>query len=106
MSDLIISLEEIETYYWIIFAIAVALFWAATLLMFSLMFDVLRWFQKRKRTKKRAIADEVINSQKQLNASEINKLIDELISLNNWFVGKTEDDRVRVSKLREIRDET
>ena len=86
--------------------IAICLF--VILIWFLLLFIVLGAgaAQKRRRTKKRAIADKVISSQKQLKASEINKLIDELASLNNKLIGESEEDRVRISKLRAIRNDT
>lgn len=90
----------------LIIFIAICLF--VILIWFLLSFIVLGAgaAQKRKRTKKRAIADKVISSQKQLKASEINKLIDELASLNNKLIGESEEDRVRISKLRAIRNDT
>ena len=51
------------------------------------------------------IADQVINGQRQLKANEIDKLIDDLLRLNNLFIGESEEGRVRVERLRRIRDE-
>ena len=61
--------------------------------------------QKRRRAKNRVIADMVISGQRDAGIREINGLIDELLRLNNRFVGESEEDRIRVEQLRRIRDE-
>ena len=65
-----------------VLCLLVILFW------FMLVFVAgLGLSQKRKRVKRRTLADQVINGQRQLKACEINKLIDELLRLNNLLIG-------------------
>ena len=68
------------------------------------------WFgfgfsRRRKHDEKRSEADQIINGQKQLNTDGINKLIDKLISTSGRTLnGLREEDRMRINKLREIRN--
>jgi hypothetical protein len=69
------------------------------------------WFgfgfsRRRKHNKKRLEVDQIIDGLKQLNTTEISKLIDKLISTSGRTLnGLREEDRMRINKLREIRDE-
>ena len=61
--------------------------------------------QKRRRAKNRVIVDMVVSGQRDAGTREINRLIDELLRLNNRFIGESEEDHMRVEQLRRIRDE-
>lgn len=81
------------------------------------LFVILVWFlvlfiicgagatQKRNRKKIRETADQVISGEMRMEISEINKLIDELDRYYRGnLISRSEEDLVRINKLREIRN--
>jgi len=82
------------------------------------LFAILIWFltlfviygagatQKLHRKKIRVTADQVISGEVCMEISEINKLIDELDRYYRGnLISRSEEDLVRINKLREIRDD-
>ncbi|TKJ24674.1 MAG: hypothetical protein CEE41_05305 [Hadesarchaea archaeon B3_Hades] len=56
------------------------------------------------RARARTWADQVIAGNWQANATELNKYITTILSMNNSVLGRSEQDRQRISQLRNIRN--
>jgi len=79
---------------WILGLVGVIFFWYAS-----------GFPRRRRHAEKRMEADQIINGLKQFNVADINKLIDKLISTSGRMIdGLKEEDRMRIDRLREIRD--
>lgn len=58
-----------------------------------------------RRARTRTWADQVIAGSQQTNATELNRYITTILSMNNSVLGRSEQDRQRIKQLRNIRND-